>query len=238
MPAVPFIISFAVDAVIGDAVATAVGAEIAGSTVLADAATGAIKGAVSGAISSAAQGGDVEKGIEKGAVGGAVGGAVTGQAGEIDPVTGVTERAATGLSAVAPTEVAKGAGAAARTLAAGGTPKQALVGGLVTGGLDYAYSDQPQDLQTSAEKAVIGRGLTDYFAPSTTYRTAQTEGGGGTPTSVTTTGAGQAPGSQALAQALRIGDPGAPILGSSDKEGEGKQSGWNVSSLRYMGQES
>ena len=163
MPAVPFIISFAVDAVIGDAVATAVGAEIAGSTVLADAATGAIKGAVSGAISSAAQGGDVEKGIEKGAVGGAVGGAVTGQAAQTDPTVDAPLREASGLSAVAPTEVAKGAGASASALARGATPKQALVGGLVTGGLDYAYSDQPQDLQTSAEKAVIGKGLTDYF---------------------------------------------------------------------------
>jgi hypothetical protein len=39
-----------------------------------------------------------------------------------------------------------------------------------------------------------------------------------------------------LSQALRIGDPGAPIFGG-DKE-EGKKSGWNVESLRYMGQES
>jgi hypothetical protein len=92
----------------------------------------------------------------------------------------------------------------------------------------------------SAEKSVIGRTLTDYFAPAPT-RSAQTVGGGTAapePTSVTTTGAGQAPGSQALSQALRIGDPGAPILGSSDKETGDKQSGWNVSSLRYMGQES
>ena len=63
-------------------------------------------------------------------------------------------------------------------------------------------------------------------------------GGGGAapePTSVATTGAGQAPGSQALSQALRIGDAGEPIFGG-DKE-EGKKSGWNVESLRYMGQE-
>lgn len=42
-----------------------------------------------------------------------------------------------------------------------------------------------------------------------------------------------APGTQALAQALRVGDAGAPIFGG-DKE-EGKKSGWNVESLRYMG---
>jgi len=39
-------------------------------------------------------------------------------------------------------------------------------------------------------------------------------------------------GSQALGQALRIGDAGAPVFGG-DKEG-GKKSGWNVESLRYM----
>ena len=41
------------------------------------------------------------------------------------------------------------------------------------------------------------------------------------------------PGSQALAQALRVGDIGAPIFGG-DKE-TGKRAGWNVESLRYMG---
>lgn len=41
------------------------------------------------------------------------------------------------------------------------------------------------------------------------------------------------PGSQALGQALRIGDIGAPIFGT-DKD-KGKKSGWNVESLRYMG---
>jgi len=239
MPAVPFIISFAVDAAIGSAIAAEVGSEILGSTLLADATTGAIKGAISGGISAAAQGGDVEKGVTRGAAGGAAGGAVAGQAGDYDPVTGQTERAATGLSAVAPAAVAKAGGSAASTLATGGSPKQAVVGGLVTGGLDYAYGDTKGDPVAGVEKSVIGNTLKDYFAPYTTYRTAQTEGGGtAAPTSVTTTGAGQAPGSQALAQALRIGDPGAPILGSSDKEGGAKESGWNVSSLRYMGQES
>jgi hypothetical protein len=239
MPAVPFIISFAVDYAIGAEIAAAVGTEIMGSTLLADAATGAIKGGISGGISAASQGGDVEQGVTRGAAGGAAGGAVTGQVGQPDPTIDAPLREASGLSAVAPTQVAKGGGAAASTLATGGTPKQALVGGLVTTGLDYAYGDTKGDPLAAGEKAVIGRTLTDLFAPSTTYRTAQTEGGGtATPTSVTTTGAGQAPGSQALAQALRIGDPGAPILGSSDKEGGGKESGWNVSSLRYMGQES
>ena len=239
MPAIPFIISFAVEEAIGAAVLESVGNAILSK---------AITSSISGAISAEVQGGDAGKGAEQGLVGGLVGGAVgeavSGAPAEIDPVTGVTEAPATGVRATDASQYAKpigrGAGSAAGTLATGGTPKQALVGGLVTGGLDVAYGDTKGDPLAGAEKAVIGRTLTDYFAPSPT-RSAQTVGGGTAapePTSVTTTGAGQAPGSQALSQALRIGDPGAPILGSSDKEGGDKQSGWNVSSLRYMGQES
>jgi len=239
MPAIPFIISFAVEEAIGAAVLESVGNAILSK---------AITSSISGAISAEVQGGDAGKGAEQGLVGGLVGGAVgeavSGAPAEIDPVTGVTEAPATGVRATDASQYAKpigrGAGSAAATLATGGTPKQALVGGLVTGGLDVAYGDTKGDPLASAEKAVIGRTLTDYFAPSPT-RSAQTVGGGTAapePTSVTTTGAGQAPGSQALSQALRIGDPGAPILGSSDKEAGDKQSGWNVSSLRYMGQES
>jgi len=226
MPAVPFIISFVVDSAIGAAVAEAVGAEIAGSTLLADAATGAIKGGISGGLSAAAQGGDVEQGVTRGAAGGAAGAAVTGQVGQPDPTIDAPLREASGLSAVVPTQVAKGGGSAAGTLATGGTPKQAVIGGLVTTGLDYAYGDTKGDPLAAGEKAVIGKTLTDYFSPAPT-RSAQTEGGSTTSTAgVTTTGtAGQAPGSQALSQALRIGDPGAPILGSSDKETGDKQSG-------------
>jgi len=40
------------------------------------------------------------------------------------------------------------------------------------------------------------------------------------------------PGSQALAQALRVGDIGAPIFGRDE---EGRKAGWNLQSLRYMG---
>jgi hypothetical protein len=246
MPAVPFIISFIVEEAIGAAVLDAVG-----SAILAK----AITGSVSGAISAGVQGGDAEEGAKRGFVSGGVsagvGEAVGGTPSEIDPVTGV-ETPATGIRGTEYAEyarpISRGAGTAAGTLATGGTAKQAIVGGLVTGGLDVAYGDTKGDVLAGAEKAVIGRTLTDYFAPAKT-RSAQTVGGGSggggggdtaapEPTSVTTTGAGQAPGSQALSQALRIGDPGAPVLGSSDAEEGDKESGWNVSSLRYMGQES
>ena len=79
-------------------------------------------------------------------------------------------------------------------------------------------------------QAGLGIGLSSLFAPSgTTKRTPDTS------TLISGT-SGTTPGSQALGQALRVGDAGAPIFGG-DKE-EGKKSGWNVESLRYMGQES
>lgn len=40
------------------------------------------------------------------------------------------------------------------------------------------------------------------------------------------------PGTQALAQALRVGDVGAPVFGRDE---EGRRAGWNLQSLRYMG---
>ena len=45
--------------------------------------------------------------------------------------------------------------------------------------------------------------------------------------------AGETPGSEALGQAVRT-DAGEPLFGGKKK---GKKSGWNVESLRYMGQE-
>jgi hypothetical protein len=239
MPAVPFIVSFAVEQAIGAAVLNSVGNYILAK---------AITSSISGAISAELQGGDAEEGAKRGFVAGGVsagvGQAVTGTPETPAPSSPGDFTPATGVSGTEYAEYAKpigrGVGTAAGTLATGGTPQQAIVGGLVTGGLDVAYGDTKGDVLAGAEKAIIGKTLTDYFAPAKT-RSAQTVGGGTAapePTSVTTTGAGQAPGSQALSQALRIGDPGAPVLGSGDAEEGDKESGWNVSSLRYMGQES
>jgi hypothetical protein len=118
-----------------------------------------------------------------------------------------------------------------------------VAGGIVGGASSYGGSAaseaagfEPGSVGAGLTQAVVGQSIGNYLSPT---RSAQTVGGGAAPspaTSVATTGAGQAPGSQALSQALRIGDPGAPIFGG-DKE-EGKKSGWNVESLRYMGQES
>lgn len=142
--------------------------------------------------------------------------------------------------------VATGIGQTSGALVTGAKPEEAIKKGVISGGVEAVFGSPEKDATTSdralsaIEKISATKTLSDLFAPTTQYRSAQTEGRGATPspTSVTTTGAGQAPGSQALSQALRIGDPGAPILGSSDKEAGDKKSGWNVESLRYMGQES
>jgi len=94
----------------------------------------------------------------------------------------------------------------------------------------------PSPLSSTQEKLLgeaLGIGFGSLFqkdyggGAQTTYAAAPTQ-------KTTALPVGQyAPGSQALAQALRIGDAGAPVFGG-DKE-EGKKAGWNVESLRYMG---
>ena len=165
--------------------------------------------------------------------------------GGFNPATGAPTPTTTGLSqSTEKAGVGGAASGASRAALKGGSAEDIVAGGVV-GGLSsaggQAVSEEagfaPKSVGETLTKTVIGQSIGNYLSPT---RSAQTLGGGATPapTSVTTTGAGQAPGSQALAQALRIGDAGAPIFGGDkDKEGA-KQSGWNVESLRYMGQES
>jgi len=167
--------------------------------------------------------------------------------GGFNPATGAGDpTTAAGANVPTPVEKAGVGGATSGALKAASTKGSAsdVLAGAVVGGAagaggtaasEYA-GFEPGSIGGALTKNVIGSSISNYLSPT---RSAQTEGGGSTPspTSVTTTGAGQAPGSQALSQALRIGDPGAPIFGG-DKEDKGKQSGWNVESLRYMGQES
>jgi hypothetical protein len=167
--------------------------------------------------------------------------------GGFNPATGAGDPTTAAAAAAAPTAaeksaVQKGTSSALRAADKKKSGEEILAAGLIGGASGYggtAVSEElgltPGSAADIATKTVVGQSITDYLTPT---RSAQTVGGGGyVPTSVTTTGAGQAPGSQALAQALRIGDAGAPIFGG-DKEDKGKQSGWNVESLRYMGQES
>ena len=165
--------------------------------------------------------------------------------GGFNPATGKGD-VATAAAATAPTvekSAVSGATKGATSAALKGGSASDIVAGGVAGGLSSAGGEaasqyagfEPSSIGSALTKNVIGSSISNFLSPT---RSSQTVGGGtapeSSPTSVTTTGAGQSPGSQALSQALRIGDP---VLGSGDKE-EGKKSGWNVESLRYMGQES
>ena len=169
--------------------------------------------------------------------------------GGFNPATGAGDPTTAAGAAAAPTATEKSgvrgaASGAGRAAVKGGSAEEIVAGGIVGGASSYggaAASEElglkPGSIESGLTQTIVGQSIGNYLSPT---RSAQTVGGGAapesSPTSVATTGAGQAPGSQALSQALRIGDPGAPIFGG-DKE-EGKKSGWNVESLRYMGQES
>ena len=224
MGAAAVVVPIVVDAAIGETVAAAVGEQVLGSTLLADATTGAIKGAASGAITSAVGGGDVAKGALTGAAGGAVGGAVA---------PAVTSAVGDTVSPEAAKALGKGAGAAATTLARGGDLKTAGTRGLITGGVEALFgapegADAMDKAISGIEKGFASTALQDLFKPSA-VRTASTVGAGTTPTAT-----GVTPGSQALAQALNLGDVGAPIFGGDKEKGKAKPT-WNVESLRYMG---
>jgi hypothetical protein len=166
--------------------------------------------------------------------------------GGFNPATGAGDPATASAAAATPTRTEK-AGVSGATRGAtsaalrGGSAEDVIAGGIVGGASSYggaAASEElgfkPGSVESGLTQTIVGQSIGNYLSPT---RSAQTMGGGSAPepTSVATTGAGQAPGSQALSQALRIGDAGEPIFGG-DKE-EGKKSGWNVESLRYMGQE-
>lgn len=168
--------------------------------------------------------------------------------GGFNPATGTGDPTTASAAAATPTRTEKAGvrgatSGATRAALKGGSAEEIVSGGIVGGASSYggaaaseAAGFEPGSVESGLTQTIVGQSIGNYLSPT---RSAQTAGGGATPsptTSVATTGAGQAPGSQALSQALRIGDAGEPIFGG-DKE-EGKKSGWNVESLRYMGQES
>ena len=166
--------------------------------------------------------------------------------GGFNPATGAGDPTTASAAAAAPTRTEKAgvrgaASGATRAALRGGSAEDVITGGIVGGASSYggaAASEElgfePGSVESGLTQTIVGQSIGNYLSPT---RSAQTMGGGAAPepTSVATTGAGQTPGSQALSQALRIGDAGEPIFGG-DKE-EGRKSGWNVESLRYMGQE-
>jgi hypothetical protein len=255
MPVVPAVVAFAVDyAVVELGVAAAIKATV-GAGIVAAATTGAIVGATTAAIT----GGDVGKGALMGGVGSAVGSQFAAAPKEINAagkaqypaefaknIGGDITQAGVrqGLSREAAEAVTAGVGrfsaGTAAGVAGGENIGTAAERGLISAGTgaakDILFPVDPKASKGEKYANIAGRELFDFGASSLFSQ--DRSGVGATSftqqapqTSVTTGGTGT-PGSEALAQALRI-DPGAPVFGG--EKDKGKKSGWNVESLRYMG---
>ena len=218
-------------------------------------ATGAVNAAVQGKnIEGVLQAGAVGAGA--GAVGGAAGAevseAVTGATG--GPVAIASDAGPT-LGANAPGAIAGGAaggGASGFTRAelSGSNLNQALKQGEIgaaTGAITSAIGQGVQAGGGSTDDArlaatlsgpFVAQNVSNLFSPQTsagtTYGTTGRGDAGGFTSQLVgtspTTGQG-APGSAALGQALRIGDPGAPIESPGGGESS-RQPVWNLASLR------
>lgn len=190
-------------------------------------------GAITGGASSAIQGGDFFKGALTGGVGGAVG-SLAGEA-----LKGVTIGGKSLPAGVvrAGTSFARGVGSG---IASGRGIGDSLKSGAIAGGAqalgDVAFGTKtPEDFGqralTDIGRYAIGYGLNRAFAP--TGGGQGSTSGGTSSGSATLGGAYAVPGAstQALSQALRTGDIGAPLFGSEGKEGRRKNV-WNVASLK------
>jgi len=211
-----------------------IGSALLGSeagTVAATAAGQAVIGAGLGAAQAAATGQDVVKGATKGGEAGAVSGAIS------------SGFQGSGIISDAPTSqaVGKGLGTAGGAFATGTKPQTAIEEGLISGGVDYLVgspgpgASATDQLISGLEKAGITTALDKYILPST--GSGSTAAGPKTSSSTLTTAtpqAGTTPGSSALAQALNVGDIGAPIFGSSNLGKSRKV--WNKESLRNPNQ--
>lgn len=216
---------------------------ITGSTVVADIATGAFKGGIVGTtlggISAIAGGRNVGEGMYSGLEYGAASGAIRGWnvGGKLEPYVG--DRASQGIQA--------GLEEFAGQEATGSSLRESLLEGGTVGLATGLFPTKEgatagQQAFTAAERELAKQLIGGYLAEryGDTGATGSTVPSsapppGATPSGVTY-GQGQqpSPGSAALAQALRVGDAGAPIFGSSEEKGKAP-SGWNVESLRYMG---
>jgi len=111
-------------------------------------------------------------------------------------------------------------------------------GAYIKQNLSGLFADSPKDTTSSAPtKGFTSTGVTERPGTSTGATPSYSKTGTGAlydGGSVASTGQGSQgqPGSQALAQALRIGDPGAAIESPSQGTGD-QQSVWNTASLRF-----
>ena len=220
----------------------------------------AISGATS-SVNAAIQGKNVEGILEAGAIGaasGAIGSEVTQgvagveQAGPfVDASGNVVQGPTTGLARELGESGSRRAGSSAggassaftRSQLSGQNLEQSLknaeIGG-ATGAITSAIGEgfkgaggDPTDarLASALSGPFVAQNVSNLFAPQ---RSTGTTGRGGATTqevgTVPTTGQG-APGSAALGQALRIGDPGAPVESPGGGESS-RQPVWNIASLR------
>ena len=255
MPVAAAVVAYAVDyAVVELGIAAAIEATV-GAGIVATAATGAVVGATTAAIT----GGDIEKGALMGGVTAGIGSQFQGAPKDIDSFSkaqypgefakniggDITQSGVqAGLSRGAAEGISKGVGQFAAGTAgglAGGqdistAAERGLIGAGVGAAKDILFPVDPNASKGEKFANIAERELFDVGASSLF---SQQKGGVGAtsftqgqPSSVTTGGGGGSPGSEALAQALRL-DPGAPVFGG--EKDKGKKSGWNVESLRYMG---
>lgn len=248
MPAIPFVIGFGLsEAAVAMGVNAAI-TEVVGSTFVANAVTGSLVGATTAAIT----GGDVGKGALIGGIAGGIGGEFRNTNVDKMAESSATQYPGQGPSWSAGQQISRavqdaggspelasatargvggGLGQAAGALATGASPSQAARQGLIGAGSAGAVDYASQKLVPTMPESVGGRlalagaetvgrtAIESQFAPkSQSYDVSVT----GAPSSTT--------GSQALSQALRIGDPGASLFGG-DKEGQ-QRNVWNTASLK------
>jgi hypothetical protein len=191
-------------------------------------------GAIAGAINAEVQGGDILKGMITGGVGAGVGQAVGGALGDTTigglPLSKEVVNAGARFAGTTAAGLAGGQGLGRSVEAglagsAGGYAADKIFPGTVdpkTGKVDYSTGE------------TLGRGLASNLVSTGVSKLFEPSSGGGTSrqtTSQPTMGMAPSASSQALSQALRVGDPGATLFGTGGKEGQRKNV-WNTASLK------
>jgi len=210
--------SFALPGV-GGFLAGELGSELAGQVVA---------GALIGGTTSAIQGGDFFKGALGGAVGAGVGyetgGFLKSQGLDPDLVNAGSRFAGTTASGLARGQGLGSSAEAGLAGAAGGYAADKIFPGTVnpeTGKVDYSTGET---LGRGLASSLVSTGVSSLFSPSKS-------GVGATSYSPTARSSAPSASTAALSQALRTGDPGAPLFGTEGKEGQRKNV-WNTASLK------
>ena len=233
---------------VGAAIMEGMGVTDASAATVAAVGSAAIGGSTS-AVNAAVQGKNVEGILKAGAIGAvssaagsevssAIGpdGLPMGQAGPpapVDPATKIAQSAASGATSGFTSAELSGSNLNQAT-------KQAEIGG-ATGAATSAIGQGLQAAGASPETANVVSGTTSPFIRQDisnifSPQTASTNVGGSPSGSVTTTGqsGSTGPGSQALAQALNVGDPSSPV--QTTEGGGPSRNVWNQASLRTTDQ--